>query len=84
MICPIENCGGRYMAKGSRMSKRTGFWTRKRICDKCGHTDTTIEVSKEQFGMEMDLLEAFQVAIEKYNFKKDELDKPSDVDKDVA
>lgn len=80
----MENCGGQYKAKGSRMSKRTGLWTRKRVCDKCGHTDKTIEVSKEQFGLEMELLEDIDVAIDKYHLAKKELEKPADADKDVA
>lgn len=72
------------MAKGSRMSKRTGYWTRTRICDKCGFKDITIEVSKTQFGLEMELLNDFQNAMEKYSFKKEEMEKPADADKDVA
>lgn len=83
MICPKCN-EGQFMAKGSRMSKRTGYWTRTRICDKCGFKDITIEVSKTQFGLEMELLNDFQNAMEKYSFKKEEMEKPADADKDVA
>jgi len=70
--CPKENCDGEFKVRGSRMSKRTGFWTRKRICDKCGFTDIMIEVSKTEFGKQMELVESIAKAVEEYNFDKEE------------
>ncbi len=83
MKCPKCN-EGQFMAKGSRMSKRTGFWTRHRICNKCGYTDTTVEISKKNFSLEMELLDTKTSAMEKYNFEKQKQEKPEDADKDVA
>ena len=84
MKCPKENCDGEWRARGSRMSKRTGFWTRKRVCNKCGFEDTTVEVSRSEFGLEMELMEGIDKLFEKYNFNKEKTAKSDDADKDVA
>ena len=83
MKCPKEGCEGKFKCKTGGMSKRTGHWTRKRICDICGYMDRTIEVSKREFGMEMELLEDLQKSFDKYNTNKEIVVKPKeDTDKD--
>jgi hypothetical protein len=84
MKCIKEGCDGQFMAKGSRMSVRTGHWTRKRVCDKCGYTAKTVEVLEKEFGGEMDLLADIEKAFEKYHFNKEKAEKPEDTNKDVA
>jgi len=68
--CPIEGCDGQYKATGSRHSKRTGYWTRTRTCTKCGHKDVTIEISKDEFFNELDLLAGIDELIDAYHAKK--------------
>ena len=84
MKCTQEGCDGQFMAEGSRMSIRTGHWTRKRVCNKCGYTAKTIEVNEEEFNNEMKLLEDMEKAFERYTFNKEKAAKVDDIDKDVA
>lgn len=84
MKCIKEGCDGQFMAKGSRMSIRSGYWTRKRVCDKCGYTTKTIEVPQDEFSSGMELLANIEKAFDKYSFVKEKEKKPEDTDKDVA
>jgi len=84
MKCTQEGCEGQLMVGSSRMSIRTGYWTRNRVCDKCGYKIKTMEVSEEEFNNEMKLLEDMEKAFERYTFNKEKAAKSDDVDKDVA
>ncbi|MCX6665964.1 MAG: hypothetical protein NT038_07925 [Euryarchaeota archaeon] len=54
------------MAKVTYLSKRTGYLTRTRICDKCGYRIQSIEISKESFQKDMEMLSDIKKIMQKH------------------
>ena len=71
MKCPKEGCDGRLEVRGTRVSARTGYLTRKRCCTKCKYKETTIEISRDEFISEMELINGLQRLLDKYNLRLD-------------
>ncbi len=65
MKCP--KCDGEFRTYNTRLSKRLGVITRKRVCNKCKYTTTTVEVSRETWERDNRFMEAITKAIGVYN-----------------
>lgn len=71
MKCPKENCDGELRAKITRLSKRLGVVTRKRVCNKCGYTIQTVELNRDTWEKDNKFMTSIIRAIGDYNLSKD-------------
>jgi len=71
MKCSQDGCDGELRAKITRFSKRLGVTTRKRVCNKCGYTTTTVELNKNTWQKDNRFMTAIIKAIGDYNLSKD-------------
>ncbi len=70
MKCP-KCVEGEFRAKGSGMRKRTGFFTRYRVCNKCGYKVRTVEIPYDTYEAENVLMKQIVDAVNEYATKKE-------------
>ena len=47
---------GELRVKYSRMSVRTGYFNRSRVCNSCGYKVSTIEISRDEFARDIRMI----------------------------
>ena len=58
---------GELRSYNTHMSKRLGCIVRKRICNKCGYTVFTVEISKNTYQKDHEFMTTLIRALDKYN-----------------
>lgn len=66
MKCSQKGCDGDLRAKSGYIAKRTGCYTRTRVCNKCGYKIQTMEVNKETYIKNSDLADGLQKLVNAY------------------
>lgn len=67
MKCTREGCDGDFRAYNTRLSKRLGVITRKRVCNKCKYTIQTVELNRGTWEKDNKLMNSIINALKFYN-----------------